>query len=113
MPAPTTEKTGADKAAETLAEKLRAAGWTTRTGVSEGHLSGSTVRVVAIHADGPRAVGTPFIHAYWVSDGQAVDDVKFDGADIHVGATQRLLDTWAELDSWVDALIAVAAAVNA
>jgi hypothetical protein len=121
-----TVQAGADQAAAELAAKLEAAGWRVRLYAadgqprrfSDGSLMISTTRQTALHADGPHAIRYANLAAYWytVIDAKEVEhvgDIQFNGAEISIGGTDRELKTEAEMNAWLDALIAVAAALDA
>jgi hypothetical protein len=123
--------TGADQAAAELAERLRAAGWEVRvnaedgkrTAFSDGRLMIPRSRNVWVHADGPRAVGSPYLHAYWTtvieetpepSEGCRLGDTRLAATDITFrDGTLHVLATEEKLAVMVDALLAVAAALDA
>ncbi len=126
-----TVQTGAAQAAAELAERLRAAGWAvrvtgedgTRTTFSDGRLMIPRSRNAWVHADGPRAIGSPYLHAYWTtvieetaepSDGGRVGDTRLGATDITFrdGILRPLADE-EKLAAMVDALLAVAAALDA
>jgi hypothetical protein len=124
----TTEKTGADLAADTLTEKLEAAGWKVRSTrgpapeparFSDGRLMIPRCYSVFLHADGPRSAGRPYLGLYWRTITEAagpehgnVGDTEFLYPEIRIGDMERKLSGEAEMHTWLDALNAVAAAVD-
>lgn len=119
-----TVKTGAESAVELYVNKLTAAGWEIRTHredtaaptFGDGRPMFAPFRQVTLHADGPRTAGHPTLISCWYADlpGQDFPDrpVRFDG-NIHLGTTEHEFTSEAEMATWVDALIAVTAALEA
>lgn len=124
-----TIQTGADQAADAVAAKLKAAGWEVRTlrgsagepkRFSDGRLIIPVRYSVSLHADGPRSIGCTYLSAYWSTITEATDwsdPASTTGlacpAEVYVGGVKHELATEAEMNTWLDALIAVAAALAA
>ncbi len=125
MPDTATSLTGADQAATELAERLRAAGWEvriTRSDIaaplfSDGTPMYASFRNVFVHADGPASIGRPYLHLCWTVDYPSTDDaapVKFSGDILMRGHDDRReFTSETEFAAWLDALIAVTAALDA
>ncbi len=116
-----TVQTGADQAATELAERLRAAGWgvritphdTTAPLFSDGTPMYASFRHVFIHADGPAAIGRPYLNLCWNVDLTDDAPVKFSGDILMRGRDEpRAFASEAEFAAWLDALIAVATALD-
>jgi len=119
-----TDETVGEKAAAILAKRLTEAGWDVRTNrhdtqpptFTDGQAMYCAMRQAALHADGPRSVGRPLLEVFWhddlPTDGCVQRETRFE-AQIRLGDTDCELGTKVELDTWLDALTAVAAAVDA
>lgn len=125
MPDTATVQTGADNAADALAAKLRAAGWDidriARTDnpaptFDNGEPMFASFRMVHLHADGPRSVGRPHLFVSWHVNHpteETAPPVSIQAEIGFYGVPSREFASEAEMNTWLDALTAVAAALDA
>lgn len=126
MPDTATVQTGAEQAAAKLAKRLTKAGWDVRVNRTDSHApkfsTGEpmwfSMRQAAVHAAGPRSIGHPLLNVFWTSD------LPTEGYDakprpdrfealVYLGDARFELAAKAQFGAWLDALLAVAAALDA